>query len=97
MSELKKQTSLRWTSKKEFTPSGNVVAIRWTTQIDNLSLTITNWLGTKLIDWSIEIPAKNWRIGRSETRSEYTVSTLKDFVFHKAEKFRAVGNDQKSI
>lgn len=84
MSAIKKQTSLRWSHNNELSPGGNIVATVWTASLGRLSLEVTNYPGTKSLDWRITIPGTDWYNGGMVDRFEYTVSTLKDFVFNKA-------------
>ena len=85
MSALKKQTPLRWQHHNELSPGGGIVATNWTATFGGFQLTVTNWPGSDTLDWEIRLPGTDWRNGGSESRFEYTVSTLKDMVFRKCE------------
>jgi hypothetical protein len=84
MSALKKHTPLRWTYQNELTPGGAIFATNWKATLGKFSLVVTNYPGTRTLDWEMTIPGTEWRTGSSVDRYEYTVSTLKDYVYKKA-------------
>lgn len=90
MSAIKKQTNLKWKHTNELSPGGRIVATNWTASVGKFMLAVTNWPGTSTLDWEITVPGTDWRSGGSESRYEYTVSTLKDMVCRKSEKLNAL-------
>jgi hypothetical protein len=90
MSAIKKQSKLRWSHQNELSDGGAVIATMWTATVGRYRLTVTNYPGTKTLEWEISIPGTNWRSGADVDRYEFTVSTLKDYVFNKAQGLNAL-------
>lgn len=90
MSALKKQSQLRWKHANEYSPGGCIIATNWSASLGKYQLAVTNYPGTSTLDWEITIPGTDWRNGGTESRYEFTVSTLKDYVYEKAHKLNAV-------
>lgn len=84
MSALRKQTPLRWKATNERSPGGAIIATVWTAKLSKFELQVTNYPGTRTLDWEITLPGSDWRNSGSEDRFEYTVATLKDKVYGKA-------------
>lgn len=84
MSAIKKQSPLRWACTSERTSNGRlVISTTHTASFCGFDLSITNYPGTRTLDWRITKPGTQFWNAGNEDRFEYTVAILKDRLYAK--------------
>ena len=90
MTTTKNPAAVKWARTSEHTQAGHVYATEWSATLGKFELRVTNYPGSRTLDWSITIPGTGYKIGSDEDRYEYTVARLKEKVIAKAEKLNAL-------